>query len=194
MCARELVEVHTLDGRAAKAAILLGNEFIDKVFTARFAEAAQKIGFPFRQGKEAADKGQVRLLLDLWAMPPELFLQEGAPTWALLSGGWHGSDPTRDFVVQVMCAVEDLAASHAILLAHADPGQKHCIRPGVRSELLLSLPCGSTGCFPLDQAPFGARRRTGFPVRRRTSTTTMRPAGCFHPIKKRPDLRMLAGF
>ena len=54
-------------------------------------------------------------------------------------------DRASHFVVQVMCAVEDPAASHAILLAHADPGQRHCIRPGERSEVLLSLPCGSTG-------------------------------------------------
>ena len=92
------------------------------MFTPSFAEAAAKRGFPFRQGKEAADKGQVRLILDLWAVPTQLFLQVGAPTWALLSGAWHGSDHTKDFVVQVMCAVEDPTASHAILLAHADPG------------------------------------------------------------------------
>ena len=88
MCSLELVDVHTLEGRAAKAAILLSNEFFDKVFTPSFAELRRISGFPFRQGKEAADTGQVRMILDLSAMPPEVLLQEGAPTWTLLM--WRG--------------------------------------------------------------------------------------------------------
>ena len=135
---RGLVAQATLDGGCATVLTSLSNEFVGSLLAVDFASTAAAAGFPFRQGKEAAEKGQVRMIVDMSAMPLTL-VQKFAPAMASFLREWHGKVPSQDLAVQVMCSVQ----AAPCLELHADPGQRRCASPGQRSEVLLTLPCSN---------------------------------------------------
>ena len=156
----ELVHSTSFAGDAAAMLLTLSNEFVTTVLTPQFAEAAHQAGIPFRRGKEAADRNQIRLIVDMSAMPKDLLRALNALAWLAYLEEWCIKHPTRDAVVQIMCSPETAAAvllpetavlapkaAAAVLLLHADPGMRDCLQNGKRSEVLVNLDAGGSTQF-----------------------------------------------